>query len=38
MCNTSPNKCAINITVDDYIQSAMYIDARNKMLCLYNVK
>lgn len=27
-----------NITVDDYIQSAMYIYARNKMLCLYDVK
>lgn len=27
-----------NITLNDYIQSAMYIYARNKMLCLYDVK
>ena len=27
-----------NITVDNYIQSAMYIYARNKILCLYDVK
>ena len=27
-----------NISADDYIQNSMLIYARNKMLCMYNVK